>query len=182
MHAMTSEYNPNTYRPFSLGMLEGNFTDPYADMASWSNNPATYSNPNNPVMFGGNYTNPTTGLVAWSPAMENPNMLWADTAQVNPTAVPGFADKLRDFNSQYGSTIMGGLQGAAGLWGAYNGMQQNKLIKQQMANSLNQWNKNYANQVASYNTRLEDRQNARVAAQGNYQQDTASYMAKNRLK
>ena len=105
------------------------------------------------------------------------------TSQIDPTAIPGFADKLRDFNSQYGSTIMGGLQGAAGLWGAFNGMQQNKLVKQQMANSLNQWNKNYANQVASYNTRLEDRQNARVAAQGTkYHQDTASYMEKNRLK
>ncbi len=139
-------------------------------------------NPNNLVLFGGNYTNPHTGFASWSPAMENPNMLWADTAQVNPKAVPGFGDKLRDFNSQYGSTIMGGLQAAGGLWGAYNGMQQNKLVKQQMANSLNQWNKNYANQVASYNTRLEDRHRAAVAAQGANQPDLDSYMAKNRLK
>ena len=145
--------NSYLYQPQSIGMASGNFSDPYAGMASWS------------------------------PAMENPNMLWADTAQINPTAVPGFADKFRNFNSQYGSTITGGLQAATGLWGAYNGMQQNKLVKQQMANSLNQWNKNYANQVASYNTRLEDRQNARVAAQGTkYHQDTASYMEKNRLK
>ena len=144
-------------------------------------NPNIY-NPNNLVSFGGNYTNPNTGLNSWAIQMENPNMLQADIAQVNPTAVPGFADKLRDFNSQYGSTIMGGLQAGAGLWGAFNGMQQTKLAKQQMANSLNQWNKNYANQVASYNTRLEDRQNARVAAQGANQQDTASYMDKNRLK
>lgn len=104
------------------------------------------------------------------------------TSQIDPTAIPGFGAKLRDFNSQYGSTITGGLQAASGLWGAYNGMQQTKLVKQQMANSLNQWNKNYANQVASYNTRLEDRQNARRGAQGDYHQDTASYMAKNRLK
>ena len=89
---------------------------------------------------------------------------------------------LRDFNSQYGSTITGGLQAGAGLWGAFNGMQQTKLAKQQMANSLNQWNKNYANQVSSYNTRLEDRQRARVAAQGANQQDVDSYMAKNHLK
>ena len=90
---------------------------------------------------------------------------------------------LRDFNSKYGSTITGGLQAAGGLWGAYNGMQQNKLVKQQMANSLDQWNKNYANQVASYNTRLEDRHRAAVAAQGTkYHGDTASYMEKNRLK
>lgn len=176
MHAMSSNY---FYQPQSIGMLNGNYTDPYAGMASWSyGNPATYSNPNNPVMFGADYTNPAS----WTPAMENPNMLFADTAQINPTANPSFANKFSDFNSQYGSTIMGGLQAASGLWGAYNGMQQNKLVKQQMANSLNQWNKNYANQVASYNTRLEDRQNARVAAQGANQQDTASYMEKNRLK
>ena len=133
-------------------------------------------NPNNIALFGDNYTNPH--MQAWSPALEKSNVLWADTLQGNP----GFGAKLRDFNSQYGSTIMGGLQAGAGLWGAFNGMQQTKLAKQQMTNSLNQWNKNYDNQVASYNTRLEDRQNARVAAQGANQQDTASYMAKNRLK
>ena len=138
-------------------------------------------NPNNFVSFGGNYTNPNTGFASWSPAFENPNVVFADLSQ-GATSMPSFANKFRDFNSQYGSTIMGGLQAASGLWGAYNGMQQTKLAKQQMANSLNQWNKNYANQVASYNTRLEDRQNARVAAQGANQQDTASYMDKNRLK
>lgn len=98
------------------------------------------------------------------------------------TNVPSLADTVKDFNSQYGSTITGGLQGLSGLWGAYNGMQNTALAKQQMATSLDRWNKNYANQVASYNTTLEDRQNARVAAQGANQQDTASYMAKNRLK
>ena len=140
-------------------------------------------NPNNLTMFGGKSTYPNkVDMQAWNPAFENPNVVFADLPQGGPTAVPGLGDKLRDFNSRYGSTITGGLQAAAGLWGAYNGMQQTKLAKQQMANSLNQWNKSYANQVSSYNTRLEDRQNARVAAQGANQQDTASYMAKNRLK
>ena len=152
MHAMSSDGNPNIY------------------------------NPNNFVSFGGNYTNPATGMASWSPAFENPNVLFADTARINPTKVPGFADKLRDVNSKYGSTITGGLEAAAGLWGAFNGMQQNKLVKQQMATSLDQWNKNYANQVASYNTRLEDRQNARLGANPNAYESTDSYMAKNRLK
>ena len=133
-------------------------------------------NPNNLVMFGGNYTNPH--METWSPALEKSNVVWADTLKGNP----GFGAKLRDFNSQYGSTITGGLQAAAGLWGAYDGMQQTKLAKQQMANSLNQWNKGYANQVASYNTRLEDRHRAIVSAQGGNEQDVDSYMAKNRLK
>lgn len=148
----------------------------------FDDNPNIY-NPNNFVSFGGNYTKPNAaGMQTWSPAFENPNVLFADTAQINPTAVPSFANKLRDFNSQYGSTITGGLQAAGGLWGAYNGMQQNKLVKQQMANSLNQWNKNYANQVAAYNTRLEDRQRARVAANPDAYESVDSYMQKNRLK
>ena len=138
-------------------------------------------NPNNLVMFGGNYAKPDAAAMRqWSPAMENPNVLLVDMPRLNTN--PGLADKVRDFNSKYGSTIVGGLQAAAGLWEAFNGMQQTKLIKQQMANSLDQWNKNYANQVASYNTRLEDRQAARYAAQGANQEDPSSYMAKNRLK
>ena len=139
--------------------------------------------PNNPGLVFGDYNSGPTGFNNQY-AAQNPNMLLADISIPDRVATtpPGFGDKFRDFNSQYGSTITGGLQAASGLWEAYNGMQQTKVAKQQMANSLNQWNKNYANQVASYNTRLEDRQNARVAAQGAHQQDTASYMDKNRLK
>ena len=152
---MQSNFSTDT-NIFDYNSLYGNPTDAYGGMASWGNTPATGA------------INTTQFL--------SPEML------ANYAAPTGFADKLRDFNSQYGSTIMGGLQGAAGLWGAYNGMQQNKLVKQQMANSLNQWNKSYANQVASYNTRLEDRQRARVGSNPNAYESVDSYMQKNRLK
>ena len=155
---MQSNFSTDT-NFFDYNSLYGNPADAYGGMASWGNTPAVGA----------------TGAINTSQFM-SPQML------ANYAAPVGITDKLRDFNSQYGSTITGGLQAAAGLWGAYNGMQQTKLAKQQMANSLNQWNKSYANQVSSYNTRLEDRQNARVAAQGANQQDTASYMDKNRLK
>lgn len=160
---MQSNLFGNTYQPQSIGMANGNFADPYAGMASWSyDNPATYSN---------------SAIAGLDISQTMPANLIAPSEYM-----PGFGDKLRNFNSQYGSTITGGLQAAAGLWGAYNGMQQTKLAKQQMANSLNQWNKSYANQVASYNTRLEDRQNARVGANPNAYESADSYMAKNRLK
>ena len=155
-------YTPQ-YQPYSIGMLDGNFTDPYEGMASWS--------------YDNSATNTNSAIAGLDISQTMPTNLIASSEYM-----PGITDKLRDFNSQYGSTITGGLQAAAGLWGAYNGMQQTKLAKQQMANSLNQWNKSYDNQVASYNTRLEDRQRARVTAQGDYQQDVDSYMAKNRLK
>ena len=152
---MTSEYTGNT-NIFDYNSLYGNNADAYGGMASWGNTPAA-------------------GAINTSQFM-SPQML------ANYAAPVGIGDKLRDFNSQYGSTITGGLQAASGLWGAYNGMQQTKLAKQQMANSLNQWNKSYANQVASYNTRLEDRQRARVGANPNAYESVDSYTAKNRLK
>lgn len=152
---MTSEYTGNT-NIFDYNSLYGNNVDAYGGMASWGNTPAT-------------------GAINTSQFL-SPEML------ANYAAPTSIADKLRDFNSQYGSTITGGLQAAAGLWGSYNGMQQTKLAKQQMANSLNQWNKSYTNQVASYNTRLEDRQRARVGANPNAYESVDSYMAKNRLK
>lgn len=160
---MSSNSFGNSYQPYSIGMLDGNFTDPYAGMSSWS-----YDNP---------ATNTNSAIAGLDISQTMPSNLIAPSEYM-----PGFGDKIRDFNSQYGSTITGGLQAAAGLWGAYNGMQQTKLAKQQMANSLSQWNKSYTNQVSAYNTRLEDRQRARVTAQGDYQQDVDSYMAKNRLK
>ena len=164
--------NPNMYiyRPTPVA---ASAPAPSAPSFSYVNNYAPYSG------RGG-----TSDLVSQQFLKDFPKFNLNNVADQHIAAnpPPGFADKLRNFNSQYGSTITGGLQAAAGLWGAYNGMQQTKLAKQQMANSLDQWNKSYANQVSSYNTRLEDRQNARVAAQGANQQDTASYMAKNSLK
>ena len=171
---MTSNIdNPNMYiyRPTPVA---ASAPAPSAPSFSYVNNYAPYSG------LGG-----TSDLVSQQFLKDFPEFNLNNVANQHIAAnpPPGLGAKLRDFNSQYGSTIMGGLQGAAGLWEAYNGMQQNKLIKQQMANSLNQWNKNYANQVASYNTRLEDRHRAAVAAQGTkYHGDTASYMEKNRLK
>lgn len=153
---MEPEYTGNNF--FDFNSLYGKPADAYGGLASWGNTPAAG----------------TTGAINTSQ--------FIPPQTLNFAAPTGIADKLRDFNSQYGSTIMGGLQAAGGLWGAYNGMQQTKLVKQQMANSLNQWNKNYANQVSSYNTRLEDRHRAAVAAQGANQPDLESYMAKNRLK
>ena len=174
MHDMTSNIdNPNMYiyRPTAVATSA---PAPSAPSFSYVNNYAPYSG-----LVG------TSDLVSQQFLKDFPefNLNTVANQHIAANPPPGLATKLRDFNSQYGSTIMSGLQAAGGLWGAYNGMQQNKLVKQQMANSLNQWNKNYANQLASYNTRLEDRQNARVAAQGTkYHQDTASYMEKNRLK
>lgn len=160
---MPSNSYGNNYQPMNLGMSNGNYTDPYAGMSSWS-----YDNP---------ATNTNSAIAGLDISQSMPSNLMAPSEYM-----PGIADKLRDFNSQYGSTITGGLQAASGLWGAYNGMQQTKLAKQQMANSLSQWNKSYTNQVSSYNTRLEDRHRAAVAAQGANQPDMDSYMAKNRLK
>ena len=73
---------------------------------------------------------------------------------------------------QFGN-IMGGLNAAGKL---YLGMQQYGLAKDQLAQSKEQYAKNYAAQKSMTNSALSDRQNSRNAAGPGYQ-DTAGYMA-----
>jgi hypothetical protein len=82
-------------------------------------------------------------------------------------------------NQGWGGLALGGIQGAANL---FMGMQQYGLAKKQLSESRRQFDLNYGAQKQSTNTRLEDRQNARVASNPGAYQDTASYMAKNGIK
>ena len=82
---MSSNFSTNT-NFYDYNSLYGNPTDAYGGMASWGNTPAA-------------------GAINTSQFM-SPQML------ANSAAPVGIAGKLHDFNSQYGSTIMGGLQAA----------------------------------------------------------------------
>ena len=73
---------------------------------------------------------------------------------------------------QFGN-IVGGALGAGKL---FMGMQQYGLAKEQLAQSKEQYAKNYAAQKSMTNSALSDRQVARNAAGPGYQ-DTAGYMA-----
>lgn len=66
-------------------------------------------------------------------------------------------------------SLMDGLgalgQGAAALWGAYNGWQANQLAEEQMNIAKDQWAKNWAAQTQQYNTGIDDKYRVRGAVE-----------------
>lgn len=73
-----------------------------------------------------------------------------------------------------------GMSAATGLFNMYNGFQQARQMKSYMKHQMNLANKQYANNVKTYNTNLEDRQMRRNAANADTE-SVSSYMARNRV-
>ena len=63
----------------------------------------------------------------------------------------------------------------------YNVFQQARQMKSYMKNQMNLANKQYANNVKTYNTNMEDRQMRRNAANANTE-SVGSYMSRNRVE
>lgn len=70
------------------------------------------------------------------------------------------------------------LTAASSLMGGYLGLKQYGLAKKQLGESKRQFNKNFEAQRSSVNTRLEDRQKARVASNPDAYQSVGDYMKK----
>lgn len=75
--------------------------------------------------------------------------------------------------------ITGILGSIGGLWGA---SKQLGLMKDQLNFQKDAFNKNYGNQVQSYNTALSDRARARGVMEGQSQDQIDSYVDRNRLR
>ena len=73
-----------------------------------------------------------------------------------------------------------GMSAATGLFNMYNGFQQARQMKSYMKNQMNLANKQYANNVKTYNTNMEDRQMRRNAANADTE-SVSSYMSRNRV-
>jgi len=78
----------------------------------------------------------------------------------------------------WGGLALGAAQGVAG---AYLGMKQYGMAKQQLAEAKRQFNVNYEAQRKSLNTRMQDRQAARVASNPEAYQSVGAYMKENRI-
>lgn len=79
------------------------------------------------------------------------------------------------FLDNYGSLALGALQGVGNL---FMGMKQYGMAKKALKESTRQFNINYDAQKKLTNSRLEDRQNARIAADPNSFVSTPEYMNK----
>ena len=73
-----------------------------------------------------------------------------------------------------------GMSAATGLFNMYNGFQQTRQMKSYMKNQMSLANKQYTNNVKTYNTNMEDRQMRRNAANANTE-SVDSYMSRNRV-
>ena len=73
-----------------------------------------------------------------------------------------------------------GMSAATGLFNMYNGFQQARQMKSYMKNQMSLANKQYANNVKTYNTNMEDRQMRRNAANADTE-SVDSYMSRNRV-
>lgn len=102
-----------------------------------------------------------------------------------PTTTGGINSWLQDtgFLGRNGAQGWGGMALGAlqGIGNTYLGMKQYGLAKDALAANQDQFAKNYAAQQSSYNTQLEDRQRARVAATSGGAESVESYMNRNRL-
>lgn len=105
--------------------------------------------------------NPTTSMLDWGDKYSMPSLLAMSGSDVS-------GDLLNlDFGKSTGgmsnfSKGVAGLQTLGSLMGAWNGYQQNKLAKQQLAFQKDAFNRQYAAQRNLTNSQLEDRQRNRV--------------------
>lgn len=102
--------------------------------------------------------------------------------QINAAAaVPAQGDWLSNFGGKdgWGGTAISGL---GALASTFLGMKQYGLAKQTLEENKRQFQLNYDAQKQMTNTRLEDRQRARVASNAGAYQSVGDYMATNGVK
>lgn len=135
----------------------------------------------------GNANIPQPGLQLGSASIATPGLTNAGGSSIPSVNAPGsiWDSFLQQRNADgttsggYGQAGLGMLQGLGGL---YLGMQQYNLAKEALANSKEQFNRNFAVQKGLTNSQLEDRQRARVASNPGAYQSVGDYMAQNGVK
>lgn len=143
--------------------------------------PDSFYGPARPVSNSSQYFSDMGGMMP-APATPLP--------ATNTGVMAGFNDRLRDWGvldsiDKNGNKLggWGGLALGAGqsLLGAFMGMKQYGLMKDQLNFQKDAWKQNVANQKKTINTTMEDRQRARVASNPGAYQSVGEYMDKNRL-
>lgn len=107
---------------------------------------------------------------------------WNATPQYEPTMlqqITGYTDKDGIKTEGWGGLALGA---ASALGGAFMGMKQYGVAKQQLAESKRQFDVNYGAQRQLINTELEDRQRARVASNPSAYQSVGTYMNENKVR
>lgn len=124
------------------------------------------------------------GLVPSTGDLYSANGLAAFSPDIGPNLNRGLgAGTGSIFDSMLGPNGWGGLAlgAAGGLMQGFLGMKQYGLAKKTLEENKRQFQMNYDAQKQSTNTRLEDRQRARVASNSGAYQSVGDYMGANKI-
>lgn len=151
----TSQWTGST-SPLGYGQLSNTYANPGIDLQSGITN-GFQNNAYQSLGFGTDGTYGANVLGGPSTASQGGLMNWAAS------------------NSDLLKAGVGLLTGGIGAW---NGFQQNKLMKQNLKQQADQYNQQLALAKQSYNSSLNDRQAARVASNPTAYESVDSYMKK----
>jgi hypothetical protein len=159
----------------------------FASMGNWGM-PAPMAMPV-PEGYAGQGLSPAVDLYQTSPALANmPGFGGLTIANMNGGAVAQPNSFLPDFlKGAIGTKEAPGWGGmalgaASGLASAWLGMKQYGIAKQTLEENKRQFQLNYDAQRQTTNTRLEDRQRARVASNPGAYESLSDYMNKNGVR
>ena len=82
----------------------------------------------------------------------------------------------------WGNAALGGIEAASGLMAAFNGWEQNKMAKKNLAQGQENFESNFNNQAQANNTFMRDRQVARNITSNGRMPTADEYMAKNKVQ
>ncbi len=105
--------------------------------------------------------NPTTSMLDWGNEYSVPNLMTMSGSGTSNDLLNLDFGKSNGGMSNFSKGVAG-LQTLGSVMGAWNGYQQNKLAKQQLAFQKDAFNKQYSAQRNLTNSQLEDRQRNRV--------------------
>lgn len=135
---------------------------------------ATYQGPD--LSFNGNFnamgSNPTYTSVGTALGMDMPSYSQGSNWFSNAS----------NWASQNADLLKSGIGLVTGGLGAWNGFQQNKLMKESMAQQAGQFREQMDLSKQNINRNLEDRQRARVASNPTAYESVDSYMKKYGVK
>ena len=123
---------------------------------------------------------PDLSQMAQMPSMSLPMLA---PGSVGQSFQPGFMDQLLGYRGADGTQFNGwgstALGAANGLMSGFLGMKQLGLAKDQLAQGKKQFEINFGAQQKLTNSRLEDRQRARISSNPGAYQSVGDYMKKN---
>ena len=170
--------------PFKLPNYQAGVTDPYTagmqailpDFDIAPTTPVTPAGWQNPALTAGQQT------VTGTPAVTG---TWRDPALTTTPATAG-SDWMTTWfggkDAQTGNLSTGilpvGIGALTGLVGAYTGLEQLQVAKDNLAFQKDAFNKNFANQAKLTNSQLADRQRARVMDSPGAYESVSDYMNK----